>query len=74
LRDGVGEVRFKVGGVNYRPLGSFVPGRNEFTFTLFATKTNRFDPRDAIDIAARRRIYIELHNSRSKVVKDRWGQ
>lgn len=73
LRDGVGEVRFKAEGVWYRPLGYFGPFRNEFTFLFFATKTNKFIPSNAIDIAVERMKVVELHPARAVHVK-RWGQ
>jgi hypothetical protein len=73
LRDGVGEVRFKVERINYRALGFFGPGRNEFTFCLLATKTNEFDPRNAIELAAKRRSLIESNPLRA-VALTLWGQ
>ena len=74
LRDGVGEVRFKVNRINYRPLGFFGPNRNEFTFLYFSTKTNRFDPVNAIDIAVERRQQVIAKPELSTVVKGRWNQ
>lgn len=74
LRDGVGEVRFKIFDVNYRPLGSFVPGKEEFTFTYFATKNGDFNPPNAIDIAVARRKLIEKYPNRSRYVVGRWNQ
>jgi hypothetical protein len=73
LRDGVGEVRFKAETVCHRPLGFFGPGRNEFTFLFFATKTNVFDPPNAIDIAVERKDLVIIQPNRAmKLV--RWGQ
>lgn len=72
--DGVGALHFKVRRINYRPLGYFGPGRNEFTFLLFATKTNRYEPRNAIEIARTRRATVEAIPSRSAVIKNRWCQ
>lgn len=74
LRDGVGEVRFKMFDINYRPLGSFVPAREEFTFALFATKNGEFNPPNAIDIAVEIRKLIERNPARSRYVAGRWGQ
>ena len=71
LRDGIGEVRFKLNGINYRPLGYFGPGRYDFTFLFFATKTNEFDPLRAIDIAVSRRGEIQNGSVRVKEIK-RW--
>lgn len=74
LRDGVGEIRFKVNRINYRPLGFFGPNRNEFTFLYFATKTNRFDPVNAVDIALERRQQVTDNPSLSITVTGRWNQ
>lgn len=73
LRDGIGEVRFKVERINYRALGFFGPGRNEFTFCFFATKTNSFDPRNAIDTAVARKALVERSPIRA-VKLSMWGQ
>jgi hypothetical protein len=73
LRDGVGEVRFKAEGIWYRPIGFFGPGRNEFTFLIFATKTDEFHPVNAIDIAVQRKVVVQRDSQRAvKVIK--WGQ
>jgi hypothetical protein len=72
--DGVGALHFKVRRINYRPLGYFGPGRNEFTFLSFATKTNKYEPRNAIEIARMRRTVVEATPSRSVVVRNRWCQ
>lgn len=72
--DGVGALHFKVRRINYRPLGYFGPGRNEFTFLLFATKTNKYEPRNAIEVARTRRAIVEAAPSRSVVVRNRWCQ
>jgi hypothetical protein len=73
LRDGIGEVRFKAEGILHRPLGYFGPGRNEFTFLFFATKTGEFDPPNAIDIAVDRKLIIDRNPKRAIRLK-RWGQ
>lgn len=45
--DGLIEIRFKVDGVQQRPLG-FVSGHNEFTILFWATEKNdRFVPKSA---------------------------
>lgn len=52
---GLGEIRFKAGNVQYRPLGYFSPGM-VFTLVLCAQERGgRFDPRDACGIAQARR-------------------
>lgn len=73
LRDGIGEVRFKTEGVCYRPLGYFGPLRNEFTFLFFATKTNEFEPANAIDLAMDRKDVVTSNTKRAIRLK-RWGQ
>jgi hypothetical protein len=73
LRDGIGEVRFKAGRVHHRALGFFGPNRNEFTFCMFATKTNEFDPRNAIKTAIGLKEMIEGNPARAIKLK-RWGQ
>lgn len=73
LRNGVGEVRFKAERINYRALGFFGPGRNEFTFCFFATKTSGFDPRNAVDIAVARKEWVEKSPLRAVKLHE-WGQ
>jgi hypothetical protein len=73
LRDGIGEVRFKSAHIWHRPLGFFGPGRNEFTFLFFATKTDEFIPRNAIDIAVVRRNAV-LNDPNIAIRLSRWGQ
>ncbi|MGE3993597.1 type II toxin-antitoxin system RelE/ParE family toxin [Pseudorhodoplanes sp.] len=72
LRDGVGEVRFKARRINHRALGFFGPERNHFCFLIFATKTNVFDPRNAIETAVDRRAHIES-GAASYVIVRKWG-
>jgi hypothetical protein len=60
-REGKGlcEIRFKHGNRQYRPLGFFGPGRNEFTIVIGATKKgSRWDPVNAIETAQKRRAEI----------------
>lgn len=71
LRDGVGEVRFKANRIQHRALGFFGPDQNEFTFLILATKTNRFNPPNAIDIAVERRKLILSGNAARHVIT-RW--
>lgn len=72
LRDGIGEIRFRVKGVLHRPLGFFGPIRGDFTFVLFATKNGDFDPSNAIDIAVRRKNLIEKGLAKTIVIT-RWN-
>lgn len=74
LEDGVGEVRWKAIKINHRGLGYFGPERNQFTFLLFATKTNVFDPRNAISKAVERKVIVENDPSLSVAIKGRWNQ
>lgn len=63
---GLGEVRFEVGNVQYRPLGFFSPN---MTFTLVFCAEERdgeFVPKDATKIALRRRQEIEDDQERSR--------
>ncbi len=51
----LGEVRTKVGGVQYRAIGFFGPGTSEFTLIIGAKhKGKRYYPQDALDTALRR--------------------
>jgi hypothetical protein len=75
LERGVGEVRFEIGNIQYRPIGFFGPAREEFTFLLFAIEqSDRLQPRNAIDEAVRRRGVVQSDPSRSVLIKGRWGQ
>ena len=72
--DGVGEVRFRVRRIEHRALGYFGPNRNDFTFLYFCTKTNRYEPKNAIEIARARKKIVAADTKRSLVIKGRWGQ
>jgi hypothetical protein len=72
--DGIGEIRFRSNRIEQRWFGYFGPGRNEFTFLLSATKTNRYEPRNAIVIARERRKVVVADPRRSVVILGRWGQ
>lgn len=53
------EIRFKAEKVQYRPLGCFGPGANEFTVLIWASKKqNIYDPSGAIKTADTRRKEI----------------
>lgn len=52
---GLGEIRFKANNVQHRPLG-FRSGEREFTILFCAIeKSNRFNPRNACEIALNRK-------------------
>ena len=63
---GVGEVRFEVGGVQYRPLG-FSSGGNVFTVALCATERgDQLVPREACAIVLRRKAEIKNDSRHSQ--------
>lgn len=67
--DGAGliEIRFFADRVQQRPIGFFGPGRGEFTILICAIEQgDEFIPRDAIDIAVRRKREV-LQDARSRI-------
>lgn len=57
---GMGELRFKFGGVQNRLIGYFGPHRMSFTLLLPVRKRgNSFDPRDWEKTALRRKVEVE---------------
>jgi hypothetical protein len=64
----LGELRFKVGNVQYRPLGFFGPARADFTLLVGASKKgSAYDPRDAVETARRRRLEVLTDPDRSRI-------
>lgn len=64
----LGELRFDVGNVEYRPLGFFGPVRAAFTILVGATKKGKiYDPRDALETALKRRKEALRDPTRSKI-------
>lgn len=65
----IGEVRFKAGRVEQRPLGFFGPNPGEFTLLFWAVEKNdQLKPRGACDSAqARRRDAIRLPDERTHI-------
>lgn len=58
--EGIFEIRFKVSGIQQRPLGFFGPGTNEFTILILAThKDDVYKPSSAIDTASQRRKAVQ---------------
>lgn len=54
------EIRFQANKIQWRPLGYFGPGKNEFTILLWAShKQNIYTPAEAIDTASKRKRHIE---------------
>lgn len=65
---GLGELRFSVAKLEYRPIGCFGPGRSTFTILIGATKKGRqYDPRSALDTAIERRAAVLSTPERSHV-------
>lgn len=64
----LGELRFEVANVQYRPLGFFGPDRAEFTILVGATKKGKnYDPREALETALKRRAEVLQDPHRSKI-------
>ncbi|WP_292938322.1 type II toxin-antitoxin system RelE/ParE family toxin [Noviherbaspirillum sp.] len=58
------EIRFKADGIQYRPLGYFGPGPNDFTILVWAyKKQNVYTPAEAIKTAGTRKRHIENGNA-----------
>jgi hypothetical protein len=73
--EGVGEVRFEVNNIVYRPLGFFGPTVDDFTFLYFATeKSRRFVPPNALTHAIDRMNIVKAHPEMAVLVKGRWHQ
>ena len=63
--DGIFEIRVILQNIQYRPLGCYGPAQDEFTLLIGAIERgNRFEPRDAPDLALQRKEII--HNDRSR--------
>lgn len=62
----LGEIRFRVQNVQYRPVGSFGPGVRTFTIWAGCSKKQKvYDPPDAFALAAqRRRLFLNEHRGR----------
>jgi len=59
-RAGISEIRWDVGGVQWRVLGFFGSSRMQYTMLIGCThKQKQYDPRDAADTAIRRKKSIE---------------
>jgi hypothetical protein len=60
LGKGLGEIRFKSGGVQYRPAGYFGPGARTFSIYVGChKKQNIYDPPNAFELAAKRKAKVE---------------
>jgi len=56
---GLGEIRFKTGNVQYRPVGMFGPGEKTFTILVVSYKKGSvYHPPDAFDLALRNKSLI----------------
>jgi len=59
-RKGLCEIRFKSGGVQYRPCGFFGPGERAFSIYVGCYKKQRiYEPPDAFDLAIKRRGLVK---------------
>lgn len=66
--DGLVEIRFNADRVQHRPLGFYGPSRLEFTILLCAIERGgRFEPRDACNIALRRKDEVNNHSQASRI-------
>jgi hypothetical protein len=64
----LGELRFDVRNVEYRPLGFFGPCQSEFTILIGATKKGRvYNPHSALDSALSRRAEVLIDPERTNV-------
>jgi len=58
-RDGLCEIRFKAGNVQYRPAGCFGPGAKSFSIYVGCSKKGRiYSPADAFDLAIKRKSNV----------------
>ena len=65
---GLNEIRFDWGGVEYRALGFFGPGRGEFTFVYGAQERGgQFKPPDTCKTAQGRKTQAKNHRDRTDV-------
>lgn len=71
---GMGNVHFKVGTMQHRALGYFGPERMEFTFLMFCTHTEHYDPRNALEIGMQRMDQVRANPAMAIVVRGRWSQ
>lgn len=63
--DGLGEVRFECGNVQYRPIG-FASGAMEYTLVFIATeKGDKFIPKDTCASAQKRKAEVLADRSRA---------
>jgi hypothetical protein len=54
------EIRFKADNKQYRPMGFFGPGKNEFTIVVWAIEKGKiYNPHDAVTLSERRRKDVE---------------
>jgi hypothetical protein len=59
-REGLCEIRFKAGKVQYRPAGFFGPGAKCFSIYVGCQKKNDvYNPPDAFDLAIKRRGKVQ---------------
>lgn len=65
---GLGKLRWKANGIQYRPIGFFGPGSGQFTLLIGAEERNRkWVPKDAPEQAARRMATVQSDTTRVRV-------
>lgn len=65
LTDDIYEIRFEINKICYRPLGAFVPNKNDFTFLIGVIKKTKI-PQSVMDIAENRLDIIKNNSERAK--------
>lgn len=65
LTNNIYEVRFEINRICYRPLGGFIPFRNDFTFLIGVVKDTTI-PQTTIDIAEKRFDIVSKNPERAK--------
>jgi phage-related protein len=64
--DGIGEIRFKAGGLQYRPLGFHLSAIQRFVLVVPATKkADQWTPSNAIALAQRRKAEVVVDGGRA---------
>ena len=67
LDERIYEIRFEVKNIAYRPLGSFAPMQNDFTFLIGVTKKNNIlNPKGAVKTAFKRLKFIDINQSKAR--------
>lgn len=68
--ENVYEIRFKAGNIQYRPLGYFGPGKNDFTILVWAYKKQSvYTPAEAIGSAEKRGKLLRKGEAKCSALK-----